>query len=81
MAPEPMAPFIDAFLPGDAEDTLPGFLDAAPDLLRSSLPRGEVLAALSRIRGVYVPSLYEPAKVPPGGPGGSACLKKGYPKG
>ena len=56
--PEPMAPFIDVFVPGDAEATLPGVLralDASADR-----PRDERLLDLARAREhVYVPSLYE----------------------
>ncbi len=60
MAPEPMAPFIDAFLPGDAEDTLPGFLEAVSRAIESGASRAEKLETFAKLRGVYVPSLYGP---------------------
>ncbi len=77
MAPEPMAPFVDAFLPGDAEDTLPGFLEALRDLPLREMQRPALLEALSVIRGVYVPSLYAPAGA--GSTGMVKALKDGLP--
>ncbi|HOB87079.1 MAG TPA: TIGR03960 family B12-binding radical SAM protein [Bacillota bacterium] len=59
--PEPLAPFFDLFLLGDGEEALPELLRAWAELTREhSGNRREILAALSRREGVYVPSLYRP---------------------
>ena len=62
--PEPLAPFVDVFLVGEGEEILPGLLRTVGTLRRAGTPRAEVLAALSRIPGVYVPSLYTRALDP-----------------
>jgi radical SAM superfamily enzyme YgiQ (UPF0313 family) len=56
--PEPVAPFIDAFLIGDAEEQLPTVLRVIADSRREQIPRRELLIRLARIEGLYVPSLY-----------------------
>ncbi|MCL4463066.1 MAG: TIGR03960 family B12-binding radical SAM protein [Firmicutes bacterium] len=56
--PEPLADFFDFFILGDAEEALPQvllFLEQS-----RQLSRAEKLFSLSRIAGVYVPSLYIP---------------------
>ncbi len=57
--PEPVAPFLDAVLVGEAEALLPDFLAA----LRASAgaPRGARLRALAGVPGVYVPGRYRVA--------------------
>lgn len=55
--PEPMAPFFDAFVIGEAEPVLPAVL-AAVEAHEGS--RSDLLAALAAVPGVYVPSLYAP---------------------
>ena len=57
--PEPIADFFDAFLIGDAEEALPLFLDAYRDARRQGLSRHDLLAHLSSIEGIYVPSFYD----------------------
>ncbi|NUQ71559.1 MAG: TIGR03960 family B12-binding radical SAM protein [Chthonomonadales bacterium] len=54
--PEPMSPFIDAFVIGEAEEVIHEMIEAWQPLHVSS--RADLLAALARIPGVYVPSLY-----------------------
>jgi radical SAM family uncharacterized protein/radical SAM-linked protein len=56
--PEPVAPFIDAFLIGDAEEQLPTVLRVISDSRREQIPRRELLIRIARIEGLYVPSLY-----------------------
>ena len=52
--PEPVAPFIDCFLIGEAEEILPAFMEFFADTSRKDL-----LSVLARdLPGVYVPSLY-----------------------
>ncbi|MFZ1954334.1 MAG: radical SAM protein [Desulfobacterales bacterium] len=60
--PEPLAPFIDCFLIGEAEAMLEGFFDCLRD---SGYPeqrdRRQLLATCARrVRGVYVPQFYHP---------------------
>ena len=57
--PEPIAEFFDAFLIGDAEEALLRFLDAYREARDARLPRRDLLARLSQIEGVYVPSFYD----------------------
>lgn len=56
--PEPVADFFDAICIGEGEDIIPNLITAllSPDLTG----RTGLLAALSRIPGIYVPSLYQP---------------------
>lgn len=62
--PEPMAPFIDAFVIGDGEEVV---LELADRLIAS---RGEAscdrIRSLAAIQGVYVPALYDVAAAPGG---------------
>jgi radical SAM superfamily enzyme YgiQ (UPF0313 family) len=53
--PEPLAPFMDSVLVGEAEGLLDAFLDA----FENADERGAFLEDAARIDGVYVPSLYE----------------------
>lgn len=60
MNPEPLAPFTDLFLLGEAEGIFPALL---PLLCRhvEAMSRSELLLAIQReIGGAYVPSLYRP---------------------
>jgi radical SAM family uncharacterized protein len=56
--PEPIAPFFDAVIIGEAEEALPEFLDAFSSNRHKDRPA--LLSALAGIPGVYVPSLYTP---------------------
>jgi radical SAM family uncharacterized protein/radical SAM-linked protein len=56
--PEPMAPFIDAFLIGDAEEKLPEMLLLVADMKAANVPRHERLKRIARLGGFYVPALY-----------------------
>lgn len=58
MNPEPMAQFIDAFVIGEGEEVIHEIVECEQQFRGAS--RSALLAALSQIRGVYVPSLYEP---------------------
>ena len=59
--PEPLAPFFDAFLLGEAEAVLPGFLKALRPGREPAASRRDRLAELAReIPSLYVPSLYRP---------------------
>jgi radical SAM family uncharacterized protein/radical SAM-linked protein len=55
--PEPLAPFIEAFVIGDGEETFPALIRSWA--ASKGKPRRERLALLAKIVGVYVPSLYD----------------------
>ena len=57
LTPEPLAPFVDAFLVGDGEALIPDVLEA----LRGTkgAKRADKLAALAKIEGVYVPQCFD----------------------
>jgi radical SAM family uncharacterized protein/radical SAM-linked protein len=58
--PEPMAPFIDAFLVGDAEERLPRLLRHYASMKKAgNLDRTRILVELAREGGVYCPALYQ----------------------
>jgi len=58
LAMEPVAPFFDAILVGDAEDVLYRTMDIIKDWRDSGRPRDDLHAALATVPGMYVPSLY-----------------------
>jgi radical SAM family uncharacterized protein len=57
--PEPMYPFIDAFVIGEGEDVINEIVDIYQAWKSTGLPRTELLKSIARLDGVYVPSLYE----------------------
>jgi radical SAM family uncharacterized protein len=57
--PEPMHPFIDAFVIGEGEEVTHEIIEVYQRWKESGNPREELLRALARLWGVYVPSLYE----------------------
>ena len=56
--PEPLAPFIDAILVGDAEERLPQTLKLYADWKAEGLPRREILKRMAALGGWYCPALY-----------------------
>ena len=56
--PEPYAPFFDAVLVGEGEESVPEVLELIRDLRSSGAPRADILRALADVPGTYVPSLY-----------------------
>jgi len=58
--PEPISPFFDAILIGEAEEALPEFLDAY-ESHKLNLDRRGLLMKLAEVPGVYVPALYTPS--------------------
>ena len=66
LAMEPVAPFFDAILVGDAEDVLHPMMDIVKEWRRSGRPRRALHEALCRIPGMYVPSLYNVSYNPDG---------------
>ena len=57
--PEPLAPFIDAFMIGDGEDVMHELIDVIRDGREAGLSRKDIFRALAGLEGVYVPSLYD----------------------
>tara|TARA_B100000029_G_scaffold510080_1_gene600751 strand:- start:1034 stop:2917 length:1884 start_codon:yes stop_codon:yes gene_type:complete len=58
--PEPLAPFIDAFVLGEGEDVILEISDLLRQWKKSSMPREERLKDLLLVPGVYVPAFYDP---------------------
>ncbi|HSE43996.1 MAG TPA: radical SAM protein, partial [Gemmatimonadales bacterium] len=57
--PEPLSPFIDAFVIGEGEDAVIELADLVREWKRDATPRAERLRQLVSLPGIYVPSLYE----------------------
>jgi radical SAM family uncharacterized protein/radical SAM-linked protein len=57
--PEPLAPFMDAFLVGDGEEAVDDLLDLFVQAKMQGWPKDRLLEGLARIQGVYVPSLFD----------------------
>jgi len=55
---EPVAPFFDAMFIGEAEGAIGDLVGLVGGLRRAGTPRQGILEAMSRVPGVYVPSLY-----------------------
>lgn len=59
--PEPVADFFDAILVGEGEEAITDIVAAHRAAIAAGAERAAVLERLSRVPGVYVPSLYAPA--------------------
>ncbi|MBR6259308.1 MAG: TIGR03960 family B12-binding radical SAM protein [Oscillospiraceae bacterium] len=57
--PEPLAAFIDLFLLGEGEESLPELVKIYEDSRLSGETRESFLKKAAKIEGIYVPSLYE----------------------
>ncbi|MCX6091003.1 MAG: TIGR03960 family B12-binding radical SAM protein [Candidatus Atribacteria bacterium] len=55
--PEPIAPFFDLFLIGEAEEAFPELVDVYRSV--REMKKDDMLRELAQIEGVYVPSFYE----------------------
>ena len=58
--PEPMAPFIDAFVIGEGEEVIHEIIESIKVSKNYGSNRSETINALVSIPGVYIPSLYHP---------------------
>ncbi len=65
--PEPLAPFIDAFVIGDGEETLPRLLACVRDGRSEGVSRRELLIRLAALGGIYCPDLYTTGIIDDGG--------------
>jgi radical SAM family uncharacterized protein/radical SAM-linked protein len=61
---EPLAPFIDAFFIGEAEEALPKLCLDVAALRQQGVPRLEMLARCAQSYPLYVPALYETYRDP-----------------
>jgi radical SAM family uncharacterized protein len=59
MNPEPMHAFLDAAVIGEGEEVIEEIIDVYQAWKGNGEPRGELLKQAGKIRGVYVPSLYQ----------------------
>jgi len=58
--PEPMAPFIDAFVIGEGEEIIHEIIDNLQQSKEHGYCRSETLYSLLSVQGIYIPSFYEP---------------------
>jgi radical SAM family uncharacterized protein len=59
LSPEPLADFVDLFLLGDGEETIPRVIALFKELKQEGVRRRDVIEAIARgVRGAYAPSLY-----------------------
>lgn len=79
-APEPMAPFFDFYVVGEAEEVVHEVNDLVLACKRGKATRKELLWELAEIKGVYVPSLFEPVFERGGPIKEFRFLKPGYEK-
>ena len=78
--PEPMAPFCDLMLLGDAEDALPALLQRFAALRDQRIPRDDLVLALAReFHCLYAPALIRPAWNPDGKLAALEPAAKGLP--
>lgn len=57
--PEPLADFIDVFLIGDGEESLPNLMKKYAEAKDSGISKNEFLKQIANEEGVYIPSLYD----------------------
>ena len=62
--PEPMAPFVDVFLIGDAEERLTDMLEVVAEAKENNWTRRRTLVALAKLDGLYCPALYNTKQDP-----------------
>ena len=56
---EPYAPFFDAIMLGEGEESLPELLELHRRMKNEGATRADMLHAMAKLPGVYVPSLYD----------------------
>jgi len=76
--PEPLAPFFDAVLLGDAEEAVLEIAQVALEAKKSEISKAELLERLSAIEGVYIPSFFKPEYATDGKLSALSPLKPGY---
>lgn len=78
--PEPLHHFIDAFSIGDGEISTLETIDVVKACKAEGVSRRECLRRLSKLRGVYVPSLYEASYHPDGTLAAFEPIEEGVPR-
>ena len=79
--PEPMARFIDLFVLGDGEESLPAVCDLWIELKQSGRDRAAILAEMAaRLPYVYVPQFYQPQFDAEGRPTAVVPLRDDVPR-
>ena len=79
--PEPMSPFIDLFVLGDGEETLPEVCDLWIELKEAGSDRESRLAEMAkRLPYVYVPRFYQQEVADDGRPGAVVPLRDDLPR-
>jgi radical SAM family uncharacterized protein/radical SAM-linked protein len=58
--PEPVAPFFDALVLGDGEEVIVEIAELVKDWKKQGGGRSDILQALSKIEGIYVPHFFQP---------------------
>lgn len=76
--PEPLAPFFDVVLLGDAEEAVLEMAAVALEAKKSGVGKAELLERLSAIEGVYIPSFFQPEYATDGKLSALTPLKQGY---
>ncbi|MFH1007478.1 MAG: TIGR03960 family B12-binding radical SAM protein [Candidatus Latescibacterota bacterium] len=77
--PEPLSPFIDAFLVGDGEEAIGEIIDTIKESRGAGRTRRETLRALAHIQGMYVPAFYEATYASDGTFSGTIPTVQGVP--
>ena len=78
--PEPMADFIDVFLPGDGEVTLPALVAAVRVAKAAGHSREQLLLTIAQtVPAAYVPRFYQPSYTPAGQFAGLTRLRDDVP--
>ena len=57
--PEPLAKFVDLFMPGEGEEVLPELVECYRQARQEGLDKAAFLRRAAQIEGIYVPSLYD----------------------
>ena len=78
--PEPLYHFIDAFSIGDGEISTLETIEVVKQCKQEGVSRQECLRRLSKLRGVYVPSLYEASYNPDGTLASFEPIEEGVPR-
>ncbi len=76
--PEPLVPFFDAVLLGDGEEAVVEIAQAVLEAKKAGGTKDQLLARLSAIEGVYIPSYFEPLYAPDHTLSAVTPLKPGY---
>jgi radical SAM family uncharacterized protein len=67
LSPEPLADFIDLFLLGDGEETLPNVINLFKELKQKGAGRRDIINSIAKgLKSVYAPSLYSVSYNPDG---------------